>query len=65
MVGTQAQVLSGCGAVLTELFRDAETYQQTPEAEAADKRSTVHHKMLVPEISCGQVFLNFCIGCLE
>jgi len=131
MVGTQSQVLSGCGAVLTELFRDAVrtlvclsvclsvsvsvsacnncacvcvrvcvyvcvciihmcvcvcvcvciyiyiyngcvlcvfvcvrvydvcvqgTNQQNPDAEAAEKRSVVHHKMLVPEMSCGQVW---------
>ena len=33
-----------------------ETYQQNPDAEAAEKRSVVHHEMLVPEISCGQVW---------
>ena len=54
ILGSVPQVVSGCTAVLYELFRDSESSGGRLPKEEAEK-GAIHHKLLVPEISCGQV----------
>ena len=54
ILGTQEAVIEGCTAILNELFRDSDSFKQAVSKEEADKL-VLNHKLLVPEISCGQV----------